>query len=100
MPNRLAKLKMGREHRPMEDALEKLVHCARDVAEKAEMARKKPTESDPLLLAMMKYRQAAIGYLAHPTVGDLIKAQALKYDGETRAAVERIAELVDSLNER
>lgn len=84
----------------MKDALEKLAHCAREVAEKAEAARTRSAAMDALLEAMMRYREAAIGYLAHPTVGDLIKAQALKYDGEARDAVERIAELVDSLNKR
>lgn len=82
----------------MENALDRLADCARDVAEKADLAREKPAAMDLLLTAMMEYREAAIGYLAHPTVGDLIKAQALKYDGETRDAMERIAELVDSLN--
>lgn len=82
----------------MKNALDKLTHCARDVAEKADLAREKSAAMDLLLKSMMEYRGAAIGYLAHPTVGDLIKAQALKYDGETRDAVERIAELVDSLN--
>ena len=84
----------------MKDALGKLAHCARDVAEKAEAARENPIAMDPLFEAMLKYREAALGYFAHPTMGDLIKAQALKYDGPTREAVERIAELVDSLNER
>ena len=82
----------------MEDALDRLAHCARHVADKADLAREKPAAMDQLLGAMMEYRAAAIGYLAHPTIGDFIKAQALKYDGETRDAVERIAELVDSLN--
>lgn len=84
----------------MKDALEKLASCARNVAEKAETARENPAAMDHLLEAMIDYRAAALGYLAHPTMGDLIKAQALKYDGKTREAVERIAELVDSLNER
>jgi len=84
----------------VENALEKLAHCAREVAEKAELARGNPAAMDQLLEAMIDYRAAALGYLAHPTMGDLIKAQALKYDGKTREAVERIAELVDSLNER
>jgi malonyl CoA-acyl carrier protein transacylase len=84
----------------MKNALEKLVHSARAVADKAEVARENPAAMDQLLEAMIEYRAAALGYLAHPTMGDLIKAQALKYDGPTREAVERIAELVDSLNER
>lgn len=84
----------------MKDTLEKLAHCARNVAEKAEAARENPAAMDPLLGAMLEYREAALSYFAHPTMGDLIKAQALKYDGPTREAVERIAELVDSLNQR
>ncbi|MEP2722581.1 hypothetical protein [Roseibium sp.] len=84
----------------MKNAIEKLAHCAREVANKAEVARGNPAEMDQLLKAMIDYRVAALGYLAHPTMGDLIKAQALKYDGQTRETVERIAELVDSLNER
>jgi len=84
----------------MKDALEKLAQRAREVAEKAEVARTNPAAMDPLFAAMLKYREAALAYFAHPTMGDLIKAQALKYDGPTREAVERIAELVDSLNGR
>lgn len=84
----------------MKNALEKLAHSAREVANKADVARGNPAEMDQLLETMINYRAAALGYLAHPTMGDLIKAQARKYDGETREAVERIAELVDSLNER
>ncbi|MBU2340070.1 MAG: hypothetical protein KKE77_02355 [Alphaproteobacteria bacterium] len=82
----------------MKNALEELARCARNVAEKADVARENPAAADQLLEAMIDYRGAALGYLAHPTMGDLIKAQALKYSGETREAVERIAELVDSLN--
>lgn len=84
----------------MKNALEKLAHRARDVAEKAEAARENPAGMDALFAAMLEYRAAALGYFAHPTMGDLIKAQALKYDGPTREAVERIAELVDSLNQQ
>lgn len=84
----------------MQDTLENLANCAREVAEQAESARVTPAAIDPLFVAMLKYREAALCYFAHPTMGDLIKAQALKYDGQTREAVERIAELVDSLNAR
>lgn len=83
----------------MQSTLKQLAYCARAVAEKAELAQENPTEMDHLLVAMLAYRKAAIRYLAHPTIGDLIKAQALKYDGQTREAVERIAELVDRINE-
>ena len=51
---------------------------------------------DALLIAMMGYRTAAIYYLAHPSVRDFVKAQALKYDGDTRDAIERKADLIDS----
>lgn len=84
----------------MKNALEKLAHSACEVAEKAKVAQENPAAMDQLLEAMIDYRAAALCYLAHPTMGDLIKAQALEYDGETREAVERIAELVDSLNQR
>lgn len=84
----------------MKDALERLAHRAREVADKAEAARGNPGAMNPLFGAMMEYREAALAYFAHPTMGDLIKAQALKYDGPAREAVERIAELIDSLNKR
>lgn len=84
----------------MKDSLKWLARCAREVAEKADAAQDaKPTSMDALHQAMMNYRSAAVGYIAHPSVGDFIKADALRYEGETREAVERIAELIDRLND-
>ncbi|MBX7496987.1 hypothetical protein K3172_14085 [Qipengyuania sp. 6B39] len=48
---------------------------------------------------MVKYRTAAIAYIAHPSVGDYVRADARRYTGEAREAVERIADLIDSLCE-
>lgn len=74
--------------------------CAREVAPKADVLQAKPASMDALLIAMMGYRTAAIYYLAHPSVRDFVKAQALKYDGDTRDAIERKADLIDSLNQQ
>ena len=37
-------------------------------------------------------------YIAHPSVGDYVRADAFRYAGETREAVEKIVSLVDQLN--
>ncbi len=84
----------------MEYNLERLAFCAREVAVKADATQAKPSAMDALLIAMMDYRAVAICYLAHPSVGYFVKAQALKYDGDTREAIERIADLIDSLNQQ
>lgn len=90
----------------MKDAIETLAACAREVAEAADATVDPPAGMEHLLTAMMHYRSAAMMLLAHPSVGApinvsaLIKAHALKYKGETRQALESIAQLVDSLNQR
>ena len=48
---------------------------------------------------MMAYRAAAVHYLTHPSIADYVRADALKYSGETRDALQRIAQLIDSLSE-
>lgn len=84
----------------MEEGLKRLAARAREVAEKAESARHgSPVSMDALHRAMIDYRRAAMAYMAHPSVGDSIRSDATRYTGETRAVVERIAELVDHLNE-
>ncbi len=84
----------------MEKSLTRLAACARDVAERAEAAQDgRQGSMDRLHKAMMEYRAAAVGYVAHPSVGDFVRADACRYDGETRRAVERIADLIDHLNE-
>lgn len=83
----------------MENSLKALALRARSVAKHADAAAAGDAESmSELLKAMMAYRAAAVGYLAHPSVGDYVRFDAAKYEGETREALERIAELIDHLN--
>lgn len=83
----------------MQKSLRKLAERARKVAVAAEAAADlKPSSMDKLHEAMMAYREAAQGYIAHPSVGDFVRADAARYQGETREAVEKIAELIDQLN--
>ncbi|MBX7532037.1 hypothetical protein K3165_03755 [Qipengyuania sp. 1XM1-15A] len=84
----------------MKKGLDDLAARARDVAEKAIAAKDgKPTSHDALHKAMMAYRAAAVKYIAHPSVGDFVRADAARYEGETRDAVEKIASLIDQLND-
>ncbi|MEO1969456.1 MAG: hypothetical protein ABGW87_12180 [Sphingomonadaceae bacterium] len=48
--------------------------------------------------AMVDYRAAAVAYIAHPSVSDYVRADALRYSGETSDAIDRIADLIDQLN--
>lgn len=84
----------------MEESLRSLALRAREVAVAAEEAAdQRPSSMDKLHKAMMAYREAAQGYIAHPSVGDFVRADAVRYQGETREAVEKIADLIDKLNE-
>ena len=84
----------------MQEGLDDLAARAREVAEKAIAAKDgKPTSHDALHKAMMAYRAAAVKYIAHPSVGDFVRADATRYKGETREAVEKIATLIDELND-
>lgn len=84
----------------MQKGLDDLAARARDVANKAMAAKDgKPTSHDALHKAMMAYRAAAVKYIAHPSVGDFVRADASRYQGETREAVEKIASLIDQLND-
>lgn len=84
----------------MQEGLDDLAARAREVAEKAIAAKDgKPTSHDALHMAMMAYRAAAVKYIAHPSVGDFVRADAARYKGETREAVEKIASLIDQLND-
>ncbi|MEE2793671.1 MAG: hypothetical protein VX512_02410 [Pseudomonadota bacterium] len=51
-----------------------------------------------LLEAIIEYRAAVVAYMAHPSVSNYVRKDALQYTGETRAAIERIADLIDKLN--
>lgn len=82
----------------MRSRLERLAECARDVASQADRANE-TGDLTPLHNAMLAYRSAAVGYLSHPSVGDYIRADSMRYTGETKEALMRIAKLVDSLNE-
>lgn len=82
----------------MELKLQNLSQRAREVARiAADLARSGDDDHSELHRAMVEYRSAAIGYMAHPSVGDYVRADARRYDGETREAVERIADLIDGL---
>ncbi|MBX7483326.1 hypothetical protein [Qipengyuania qiaonensis] len=84
----------------MQEGLDDLASRARAVAEKAIAAKDgKSTSFDALHQAMMAYRAAAVGYMAHPSVGDYVRKDALRYEGPTREAVEKIAALIDDLND-
>ena len=84
----------------MNEGLGELAGRAREVAEKAIAAKDgKPTSFDALHQAMMEYRASAVRYLAHPSVGDYVRKGALRYDGAAREAVEKIATLIDDLND-
>lgn len=84
----------------MQDGLEDLAARARDVAEKAVAAKDgRPSSRDALHQAMMDYRAAAVKYIAHPSVGDFVRSDAARYKGETREAIEKIASLIDELND-
>lgn len=84
----------------MKKGLDDLAARARDVAEKAIAAKDgKPTSHDALHKAMMAYRASAVKYIAHPSVGDFVRADAARYEGEIREAVEKIASLIDQLND-
>ena len=84
----------------MKKGLDDLAARAREVAERAISAKDgKPTSRDALHQAMMDYRAAAVKYIAHPSVGDFVRADATRYKGETREAVEKIAALIDDLND-
>lgn len=65
----------------------------------ADLAGSNSHDHTDLHRAMVEYRSAAISYMAHPSVGDYVRADARRYDGETREAVERIADLIDGLCE-
>lgn len=84
----------------MKQKLKLLAERATKVAQAAQSARiEKPGGMEELHEAMIGYREAAIAYIADPSVAQYVRFDALKYDGETREALERIADLIDSLNE-
>ena len=45
--------------------------------------------------AMHEYEERARGYLATPLPGDFVREQAERYEGDTREALERVAQLMD-----
>lgn len=64
----------------------------------ADLSERESDDHGELHLAMIEYRAAAVAYIAHPSVSDYVRADALKYTGQTRDAIERIADLIDQLN--
>lgn len=84
----------------MKPKLENLSKHAEAVAKIADdLARSGSHDHAELHRAMVEYREAAIAYMAHPSVGDYVRADARRYTGATREAVERIADLIDRLSE-
>lgn len=81
---------------------EKLTIISQRATEVARIANElmQDSESDhgELHQAMMYYRAAAVAYLADPSVSEYVRLDALRYTGQAREAVERIADLIDQLN--
>ncbi|HAD18336.1 hypothetical protein NCF85_11210 [Qipengyuania citrea] len=86
----------------MKKRLQQLAEHAQQVADCANRAIESSsaaTEMNALNDAMMAYRSAAVFYLTHPSIADYVRADARKHSPETREAIERIADLIDRLNE-
>lgn len=84
----------------MKQKLQELSSRAEQVAKIAsELANSNSQDHEPLLEAIIYYRAAVVAYMAHPTVSNYVRKDALQYAGETREAIERIADLIDKLNE-
>lgn len=84
----------------MKQKLEALSRRAERVAVLAnELAMNGSQDHSALHEAILDYRAAVVAYSAHPAVSNYVRKDALQYTGETRAAIERIAELIDKLNE-
>ncbi|WP_390548118.1 hypothetical protein [Qipengyuania sp. MTN3-11] len=86
----------------MEQHLAKLATCADRVAQCARDALASSEGRDEMRAlneAMIAYRGAAVFYLTQPSIADFVRADALRYDKQTREAMERIADLIDRLNE-
>lgn len=75
------------------DRAEKLAGLAREAAADTSVDHGK------LHLAMMDLRAATVAYLAHPSVSAYVRLDAQRYSGQAREAVDRIADLIDQLNE-
>lgn len=86
----------------MESRLSRIADCAQcvaDCARKAIESSSATNDMNALHDAMVAYRAAAVHYMTHPSIADYLRADALKYSGDTRDAIERIAELIDRLTE-
>jgi hypothetical protein len=84
----------------MQQKLETLARRADRVAVLArELAESGAADHTALHEAILEYRSAVVAYGAHPAVSNYVRKDALQYTGETRAAIERIADLIDKLNE-
>ena len=80
--------------------LEELSRRAERVREVAsDLAESGSEDHSALLEAIMAYRAAVVAYMAHPSMSNYVRKDALQYTGETRIAIERIADLIDRLNE-
>lgn len=84
----------------MKQTLQTISRRAQEVATiAAELAEADSHDHAELHRAMVEYRSAALAYMAHPSVADYVRADARRYSGEAREAVERIADLIDGLCE-
>lgn len=83
----------------MKQKLETLAGRAKRVAAlAAALAESGSDDHSALHEAVREYRAAVIAYMADPSVSNYVRKDALQYTGETRVAIERIADLIDQLN--
>lgn len=84
----------------MKQKLEELSRRAERVrAVASDLAESGSEDHSALLEAIMVYRAAVVAYMAHPSMSNYVRKDALQYTGEARIAIERIADLIDRLNE-
>ncbi|WP_375290893.1 hypothetical protein [Qipengyuania sp.] len=85
----------------MKHKLEVLAESAEAVARVAsKLIETGSKDHSALHEALLTYRAAIVAYSADPAVSDYVRKDALQYTGETRVAIERIADLIDQLNDR
>lgn len=83
----------------MRQKLTELAQRAERVAQVAtELIESGSNDHSALHEAMVSYRAAVVAYGADPAVSHYVRKDALQYTGETREAIERIADLIDKLN--
>ena len=86
---------MKKRLQELAERAQRVTDCANRAIETSAAA----IEMNALNDAMVAYRGAAVFYLTHPSIADYVRADARKHSPETREAIERIADLIDRLNE-